>query len=242
MNLTAEGEHYLEQFNEVIERLESLEHRADINQQTITGHLRVSAPPDAEQLGITRLVSEFVQQYPAVKLTLMLLNRYVNLVEEGIDLAVRVHDLADTRLIARRYTELNVLYVASPEYLARHGTPQHPKELSEHNCVIDSSIRTPGRWRYYDEGDERHVNVTGSMEVNDGNITADYSAAGHGIAFLPDFLVKNYLDNGELVSILEPFQMPPAPVSLVYPANRMQNSVLSELVQHLLDNKPAPIK
>lgn len=242
MKLTAEGEYYLEQFNEIVDRLESLENRADINQQTIAGHIRISAPPDAEQLGITRLIGEFVQQHPAVKITLMLLNRYMNLVEEGIDLAVRVHELSDSRLVARRFTELNVMYVASPDYLAKHGTPQHPKELIEHNCVIDSSIRTPGRWRYFEEGDERHVNVTGSIEVNDGHITAGYSAAGHGVAFLPDFLVQNYMDSGDLVSILEPFQMPSAPVSLVYPANRMQNPVLSELVRHLLDNKPAGIK
>lgn len=238
MNLTAEGEYYLEQFNEVVDRLESLEHRADFNQQVIAGHLRMSALRDAEQLGITRLVSEFVQQHPGVKLTLMLVNRYVNLVEEGIDLAIRVHELPDSRLVARRFTELNVLYVASPEYLAKHGTPKHPKELSEHHCVIDSSIRTPGRWRYFEEGVERHVNVAGPMEVNYGNITADYSAAGHGIAFLPDFLVQRYLDSGVLVTILKSFQMPPAPVSLAYPANRMKNPVLSELVRYLIKNKP----
>jgi len=239
MKLTAEGEYYLEQFNEIVAQLVSLEHRAELNQQAIAGHIRISAPPDAEQLGITRLISEFAQQYPSVKITLMLLNRYVNLIEEGIDLAVRVHQLSDSRLIARRYSDLNVLYVASPDYLAKRGIPQHPKELSKHQCVIDSSIRTPGRWRYFEEGVERHVNVTGSMEVNYGNITADFSAAGHGIAFLPDFLVQHYLDSGKLVTILESFQMPAAPVSLVYPANRMNNPVLSELVQYFLDNRPA---
>ena len=242
MNLTAEGEHYLEQFSEVVDRLENLEYRSVMNQKIITGHLRVSSPPDAEHLGITRLVSDFMQQHPAVKITLMLHNRFVNLVEEGIDLAVRVGELADSRLVARRYTDLNILYVASPKYLANHSTPQHPRELSKHNCVIDSSIQTPGRWRYYDKENERHVSVTGSMEVNSGSITADYSAAGHGIALLPDFLVQHYLESGKLVPILETFQMPPVPVSLIYPANRMQNPVLSKLIKHLLSNKPMEAK
>ncbi|WP_201589621.1 LysR family transcriptional regulator [Psychrobacter fozii] len=241
MNLTAEGEHYLEQFNLIVDALENLEGRADINQRIIAGHLRISAPPNAEQLGITRLIGEFLHQHPAVKITLILLNRYINLVEEGVDLAIRVHELSDSRLIARNFTELNVLYVASPDYLEKYGTPQHPKELTKHNCILDSSIRTPCRWRYFEGNNERHVNVTGTIEVNYGNITAEYSAAGHGIAFLPDFLVQDYINIGKLLSTLEPFHMPATPVSLVYPANRMQNPVLREMVQYLLNNKPKRI-
>lgn len=238
MNLTAEGQYYLEQFSEVVNKLDNLERRADNNQQVVAGHLRVSAPPDAEQLGITRLASMFVEQNPGVKLTLMLLNRYVNLVEEGIDLAIRVHELSDSRLVARRFTTLKILYVASPGYLVECGTPAHPKELSSHRCVIDTSIRTPGRWRYFEGGVERHVNVTGRMEANYGNITADFCADGHGIAFLPDFLVQHYLDSGKLVPILESYQMHPAPVSLVYPANGMKNQLVSEFVQFLLEHRP----
>ncbi|MGI2178441.1 LysR family transcriptional regulator [Shewanella frigidimarina] len=239
MNLTAEGKYYLEQFDQIIEQLAHLEHRADIKQHTIAGHIRMTAPPDAQKLGITRLVGEFAQQHPAVKITLLLLNRYVNLVEEGIDIAVRVHELPDSRFVARRFSEIKLVYVASPSYLEEYGQPMHPKELSEHKCVIDSSIRTPGRWRYHDSGEERHVNVTGSMEVNYGNITADYAAAGHGIAFLPDFLVQDYLDSGQLISILESYQIPPAPVSLVYPANRINNPLMAEFVRYLLNNKPS---
>ena len=236
MSLSAEGEYYLEQFNEIVDRLDSLENRVDDQHKTIAGHLRITAPPDAEQLGITRLVSTFVKKNPEVNITLMLLNRYVNLVEEGIDLAVRVHELTDSRLVARRFTELKVIHVASPDYLAKYGIPKHPKELSNHNCVIDNSIRKPGRWRYFEGGVERHVNITGQIEVNDGNVTAEYAADGHGIAFLPDFLVQRYLDSGKLIPILKLFQAPPAPVSLVYPANRMKNPVLSEIVQYLTNN------
>ncbi|MBQ4863518.1 LysR family transcriptional regulator [Pseudoalteromonas sp. MMG013] len=238
MSLTAEGEYYLEEFTELVNRLDMLEHRAEINQKAITGHIRMTAPPDAEELGITRLISEFMINNPGVKVTIMLLNRYVNLVEEGIDLAVRVHELSDSRLVARQFSQLNVLYVASPGYLAKHGTPKHPRELSEHNCVIDSSIRKPGRWRYYEGELEKHVNVMGQIEVNYGNIAADYSADGLGIAFLPDFLVRRYLNTGKLVPILESFQIPSAPVSLVYPANRIKNPALSELVRYLINNAP----
>ena len=239
MNLTAEGEYFLEQFGEVVERLDGLAQRADLNKQAISAHIRMSAPSDAEQLGITDLVSVFARQHPGVKVTLMLLNRYVNLVEEGIDLAIRVHELPDSRLVARRYTELNVHFVASADYLAKHGTPQHPKELSSHTCVLDGSTRTPTRWRYFESGAERHVTVSGAIEVNSGKLTADYSATGHGIAYLPDFLVQNHLESGALVTLLESLRAPPAPVSLVYPASRINNPTLSALVRHLLENRSA---
>jgi DNA-binding transcriptional LysR family regulator len=238
MHLTAEGIYYLEQFEELVERLDSLENRADSNQKTVAGHLRITAPPDAEQLGITYLVSEFIKRHPAVKISCLLVNRYVNIVEEGIDLAIRVGELPDSRMVARRFAEMKVLYVASPDYLAAHGTPNHPKKLGQHNCVIDSSIRQPCRWPYSEDNVERHVTVSGPLEVNHGNIVADYSAAGHGIAFLPDFLAQPYLDRGALVSILDSYRVPPIPVSLVYSANRIKNPALSELVRYFLGRKP----
>ena len=119
-----------------------------------------------------------------------------------------------------------------------HGTPSHPKKLTKYNCVIDSSIHQPRRWRYFDSNKERHINVDGSIEVNDGNIAAEFSAKGHGIAFLPNFLVRAYLKNGELVSILDVFQIPPVPVSLVYPANRIKSPALNGLVSYLLESRP----
>ncbi len=238
MHLTAEGLFYLEQFKELINRLDALENKADRNKQCMSGQVRITAPPDADHLGITRLLSKFVKKYPDVKVSCTLVNRFVNLVEEGIDLAIRVGELPDSGLVARRFTELNILYVASPKYLDAHGTPNHPKELTQHNCVIDSSIQQPSRWRYLENNKERHVNVGGPLEVNDGKIAAEFSAAGHGIAFLPDFLVQKYLDKGKLAPILESFEMPSVPVSLVYPANRLKSPALSELVDFLLDNKP----
>lgn len=239
MHLTAEGEYYLEQFEEVVDRLQRLETRAQVNQTEMVGQLRITAPPDAEELGITRSVSKFAATHPNVKLNLLLVNRYVNLAQEGIDLAVRVHELSDSRLIARHYTDLNILFVASPEYLEKHGIPKHPRLLGEHKCVLDNSIRSPSRWRYFENGDEHHIVVSGQLEVNDGKITADYAAKGNGIAFLPDFLVKSYLDRGELVPILSEFVSPPVPVSLVYPANRLKNPVLTEFVKHLLASAPS---
>ena len=238
MHLTAEGMYFLEQFKEIVYRFDSLENRSAESQNKIAGHLRVTAPPGIGQLGVSNLISQFIKQYPEVELTCLLVNRHVNLVEEGIDLAIRFGELPDSSLVARLFAQQNVLFVASPAYLSKYGTPKHPKELSKHACVIDNSIRQSGRWRYRDDNREQHVNVSGSININQGDMVAEFSAADHGVAYLPDFLVQPYLDSGELLSILRPYQFPPVPISLVYPANRMKSPALNALVTWLLNNKP----
>jgi len=182
MHLTSEGQYYLEQFQDVLKRISDLEVNAHQRQNQLAGHLRITSPFSAERLGIQTKVSEFLKQNPEVKLSWLLMNRYVDLVEEGVDLAVRVGELADSSFIARSLTQQSILFVASPEYLLKQGTPQHPKELSEHQCVLDSSSRHPGRWRYHDKGKEKQVTVRSSIEVNQGDLVAQFAVTGHGIA------------------------------------------------------------
>lgn len=238
MHLTAEGRFYLEQFRDVLQRLDDLEALTSERKQSVSGHLRMTAPMNIGKLGVQDVVGDFLRDHPDVRLSWMLVNRFVNLVEEGIDLAIRVGELPDSSFIARRYASLEVYYVASPAYLRENGVPQHPRELVEHKCVVDSSNRVPGRWRYHTDKGEQQVSVNASVEINQGEMVAQFAAAGHGIAHLPDFLVQTYLDSGELVSILDEYRLPPVPVSLVYPANRMASPALKALVEFLLDNRP----
>lgn len=238
MRLTSEGQHYLERFRDILSRLDLLENEVHDREQLIAGSLSITAPQNAGELGIYHAVSEFLLLYPKVSLSWLLVNRYVNLIEEGVDLAIRVGELPDSTFIARRYSEFKVLFVASPDYLSRQGEPTSPRELRHHRCIFDSSNRQPGRWRYMDGKKERHISPSSSLEVNQGDLVAQFSAAGHGIALLPDFLVQDYLERRELVSIMERYQLPPIPVSLVYPANRMKSPALKELMVHLLKNKP----
>ena len=235
MHLTSEGQYYLEQFQDILMRVNDLELNAHERQNTLAGHLRITSPFSAERLGIQVKISEFLKENPEVKLSWLSMNRYVDLVEEGVDLAVRVGELADSSFIARPFTKQSILFVASPSYLLEKGTPQHPQELKQHQCILDSSSRQPGRWRYHDAGKERQVTVNSSIEVNQGDLVAQFSATGHGVAVLPEFLVQTYLDKGELISILQEFQYPAIPVSLVYPANRLINPALKALVNYLLE-------
>ena len=239
MHLTADGVFYLERFRELLASISDLETATRHRQQTVSGHRRITLPMNAYQLGLQNTLASFAREYPQVRLSLLLLNRYVNLVEEGIDLALRVGELDDSALIARRFGSLQVLFVASPDYLADNGRPDHPKDLVQHSCLVDSSTDNAGRWRYHDNGRERSVSVSGRIDANAASLVAELAAAGEGIAYLPAFLVQSQIESGKLEPILEPYQLPALPISLVYPGQRGMNPALDQLVQYLLDHRPA---
>ena len=237
MKLTPEGEFYLDKFRQVIEQLEALESSKSERTNKIQGKLRITAPFNIDQLGLQHQLAAFMRQYLDVSISWVLVNRYVNLIEEGFDLAVRVGDLEDSGFIARKYGLLEVDFVASPDYLKTHGEPKHPKDLSEHQCLIDSSIRQPGRFSYMENNKQRQVSVKGALDVNQGRILADFAAGGLGIAQLPDFLIKNYIDSGQLVPVLQAYRLPPRDISLVYPAAKLTNPALRALIDFILEAK-----
>ena len=240
MNITAEGEYYIEQFKDVIGQMDDLEDMANERQQKVAGHIRISAPAGSDHLAFLQKTSEFIKEYPDVRISWMFVNRFVNMVEEGVDLAIRVGELPDSSFISRRYTTIKVHFVASPEYLEKYGTPKHPHDLVQHQCILDSSNQQPGRWRYRENNKEELVSVKPFLEVNEGDIVARFAADGHGIAQLPTFLMKTYLDTQKLIPILQDFEFKPAPVSLVYPAHRMKNPALKALISYLVSDIPSP--
>lgn len=239
MHLTNEGEYYIEQFKDIIARIDDLEDIANQRQQKIAGHLHISAPRGSASLGFLQSAGDFLKRYPNVRISWMFMNRFANMAEEGIDLSIRVGELPDSNLIARRYSAISVHFVASPEYIHKHGLPEHPKELLQHQCILDSSNRLPGRWRYMANGVEEHVAVDSFLAVNDGEIAAQFAADGHGIAQLPTFLMQSYLDSGQLLPILTDFEFAAAPVSLVFPTNKLINPTLRTFIDYLVDNKPS---
>jgi len=234
MHLTSEGEHYLRQFQEIIARLDNLESFSRHRGEVIAGHLKITTPQDSALIGIQASIEEFLKLHPRVKISWLQLNSYVDLVNEGVDLAVRVGKLEDSTLVARAFAEFTLKFIAGTEYLKLYGCPTHPSQLEKHRCILDSSSRQPGRWQYHESNKEHQVRVSADIEVNNGEMVAQFAAANQGIAQLPDFLVQEHIDNGRLVSILEEFAMPPIPVYLVYPAKRMKSPALEALLEFLL--------
>jgi len=233
MRLTEEGRHYLTAFEALLGNVDALEQESQQRQGKISGQLRISAPLHIGHFGLQSLLSDFICQHTEVKISWLLVNRYVNLVEEGIDLAIRVGHLPDSSLIAHPLGQMSVHFVASPDYLARYGEPSHPRQCADHRCVLDSGNRQPGRFRYQEAGRVQHVNVQAAAEVNNGEAVARFAAEGVGIAQLPDFLVSSLLENGQLQRILVGYEPAPIPVSLVYPGNRLLSPALKALIERI---------
>lgn len=237
MHVTAEGEYFLAQFRDVLYRLDHLELHTQSRKTEIAGSLKVTAPLHSDRLGILDEVSGFLDLYPDVNLSWLLVNRYVNLVEEGIDLAVRVGKLSDSGLVARHYSDLNTLLVASPKYLRKRGEPTHPTELVGHRFLSDSSTTEPNRWPYVESGKEKKIRIRPVIEINLAHLVAKFAADGHGIARVPDFLVQDYFEAGALKPILTNYQTPPTPINLVYHPNRQANPALHRFVDFLMENR-----
>ncbi|ABV38218.1 transcriptional regulator, LysR family [Shewanella sediminis HAW-EB3] len=234
MHLTSEGEHYLRQFQEIIARLDNLESFSRHRGEIIAGHLKITTPQNSALIGFQSSIQEFLTLHPRVKVSWLQMNRYVDLVDEGVDLALRVGKLEDSNLVARPFGEFTLKFVASPEYLRVNGTPSHPSQLDKHRCILDSSNRHPGRWQYQGSDKEELVRVSADVEVNNGQMVAQFAVADQGVAQLPDFLLQDHIDSGRLVSILEEFAMPSIPMYLVYPAKRMKSPALEALLEFLL--------
>lgn len=235
MSLTPEGEHYLQRLSNITASIDELD--SDITQRRshISGNLKITAPEHVTRLfDLQSRLSHFLRDYPDVCLSWLSVNRYVDLVEEGVDLAIRVGELPDSGMIARPLGSMHVYRVASPEYLNLYGMPDSIEDLQQHRCILDSSNRQPARWAYRSANGTRHITVPNTVAANNGDLVAGFAAEGLGIAYLPDFLVRDYLDEGRLVTILRQYEIDPVPVSLYYPANRMMSQALRTLIDHLL--------
>lgn len=237
MSLTAEGKQYFEQFKNIISSVERLENKSDDLNKVLSGHLTISAPSGSASLGFLKSTSEFMNLHPQVKISWLFVNRFVDMVQEGIDLSVRVGELPDASFIARLYGSTKVSFVVSPQYISKYGKPKHPKELLKHRCLVDSSNRNPLRWHYQEDEKDKHVSIDAFTEANDGDIVAKMATEGLGIAYLPVFLTQEYLDDARLIPILTDFEFENIPVSLVYPAKLMRNPLLKSLVGYLLGSQ-----
>ncbi|MFT7053130.1 MAG: LysR family transcriptional regulator for bpeEF and oprC [Psychromonas sp.] len=163
------------------------------------------------------------------------MNRKIDLVEEGVDLAVRVGHLADSSMVARKIGSMPLKTVASMAYFEQHGRPEHPKALAEHNCLINTAISTPKRWTYQVAGKTLLVKVSGELEANESLCLKAFAMVGQGIAQMPNFYVDNAIASQELIEILAEYAPQPLPINLIYPSQRLLNPALIDFLMDYMD-------
>jgi DNA-binding transcriptional LysR family regulator len=167
-----------------------------------SGRLRITAPPGLAQTELPQLLAEFMQKHPAVNLSLHLDSRPIDLVDEGMDLALRVGRIGDDNLIVRKLQRVDFVVAAAPAYWASRGIPAHPRELAEHDALIYSMLGSHPQWRFEVDGETLSVPIKNRMDANDALPLVGAAVRGLGVIFLPQLLVQTQLDNGELQAVL----------------------------------------
>jgi DNA-binding transcriptional LysR family regulator len=221
LNPTEAGLRFLTSTQRLLAELDEAERSAAGTTAVPSGHLVVTAPVTFGRAHVAPVLAAFLQAQPKVTAALLLLDRVTSLVEEGIDVAVRIGQLPDSTLVARRVGEVRRLLVASPAYLAAHGVPERPEALKEHAVIAFSGL-LPGRdWRFVENGRATTVTLAPRLEINDALAALEVAERGHGITLALSYMVGPLLAAGRLVPVLEAFAPPPAPVQIVHPQSRL---------------------
>lgn len=219
ISLTDEGRAYIEGCRTLLAAINDIEASVSSDAVEPSGLLTLTAPVQFGQMYVAPAVTRFVQRYNKVRINLVLLDRVVNLVEENIDAAIRIGTLEDSSLIAQPLGSVCRVVVATPEYLARHGVPQHPRELLQANCIRFSGGMGP-RWAFHENGKPFNLSVAGNLEFNQVAPTVEACLAGLGFGMFISYQVREHINQNRLQQVLEPFQLPPWPISIVYPSGR----------------------
>ncbi len=219
LRVTQTGAAYFERCVRALEQLENAESEITSAQREPQGELRVTAPVDIGHSVLVTLVRGYLQRYPKMRMDLIITNRHVDLVSEGIDLAVRAGELADSRLIAKRFAIGHFGLWASASYLKKHGTPAHPRELREHN-VLCCSLFKARRLELTNGRESAPLDFVGRLSADDLETLKAFALVGEGIVYLPAFLCTEIAGEKRLQRVLPDWRGGPAALSLVYPAQR----------------------
>jgi DNA-binding transcriptional LysR family regulator len=199
----------------------------------VKGKIRITMPVVTANLVLNQAITQFCEKYPGVDIELFVSNRVVDMIDEGFDLAIRTADLEDSSLIARRLIDSAWIVCASPEYLERNGTPEHPDELLRHHCVLyKSQDKKSDIWKFHVNEDDYPVQVNSRFRTNTLDTLKQSALAGFGIAYLPRALIHEELLAGDLQPLLTPFVAKNLGIYAVYPKSRQPNKKLNLLVEH----------
>jgi DNA-binding transcriptional LysR family regulator len=234
-SLTEAGHTYYKRASELIQEIDGLQEIVRDSSGDVRGRIKLSAPRTFADAEIGQSLIDFAKAHPEIVLEIHLDDRFVDLVEEGFDLAIRITRLESSSLIARKLAPFSVRIVASPDVLARHGTPARPQDLAGLPCIIDTNGRWMSNWQFRRDNDEIFsVSVTGPIEVNSPLATRAASLAGLGFAILPDFIAEPELKSGRLISVLDAFLPTNGGIFAVYPHRRYLPAKVRFLVDFLV--------
>ncbi len=230
ISLTEEGRLLMDGAKRILAETEELDSRIRFGAQTLSGLIRISAPIDLGHTMIVPVVDAFLTAHPTVAVELVLSDSYINIVDEGIDIAIRFGNLADSSLRVRSLGEHRRVVCASPSYVQVHGVPKSPLDLQQHNClVMRFGAHLDNTWRFRIDRKDQSVIVDGNRIANDSGLVHTWCIAGRGIAFKSQLDIGADLESGALVALLEKFTSEPIPIQMLFPPSRAQPHRVREL-------------
>ena len=230
-NLTQAGEQYYQKVSNILNEVDALNEASSGAPTRIEGTLKMTAPLSFGLLHLKDVIDEYANQHPNLSFELDFSDRHTDLVEEGFELAIRIGEMQDSSYQAKRISLIRHTLCASPEYLDKMGTPKTVEDLANHE-FLQYSLSKSNTIELTDEQGKKHqVDVNSKIKINNGDFLHDMAVKGHGITFLPTFITYQTVANGDLVPILQQYQLPTLNAYAVYPKNRF----LSQRCRYFID-------
>lgn len=231
VSLTDAGSRYLERARRILADVAEAEEAAQAERTTPTGRFVVSAPQVFGRLHVAPLMCAYLDKHPAVIGELTLADRMVNLVEEGIDAAVRIGVLDDASHVARKVGATRLVVVASPKYLRRRKAPRAPDDLAEHDVIQLTALSPTPEWRFDAEGDREHVAFQPRYVTNSADAAIGHAMLGGGLTRVLAYQVADAVRTKKLRIVLADFEPPPLPIQIVYPTTRQLSAKVRSFVE-----------
>lgn len=232
-SMTDAGREFYQRATQLLADLNEAEQFVADSHARLSGRIRLAMPLGFGIRQLAEPISRFLAEHPEIQMDIDLNDRQVDLIEENIDLAIRIGDLEDSTLIARKLASVQLVTCASRDYLERHGEPGHPAELNEHEVLVYSNAPVGWQWSFRANGKAVNTRLKHRINVNSGEFLALLAARGLALVSAPLPLLQDYIDSGELLPVLQDFERPVIGVYAVYPPGRLVSQrarVLSDTI------------
>jgi DNA-binding transcriptional LysR family regulator len=233
--LTDVGARYLERIRRILADVEEAETSTEGERTRPSGLLVVSAPVGFGRLHVSPVMSAYLKRYPEVSGELRLADRMINLVEDGVDLAVRIGHLADSSLVARRVGEMRRIVVASKAYLKQHGEPDTPQAIASHQTIQFGAMAAAPAWHFLEDGREVSMTCSPRLSTNSADAAIQYAAEGGGLTRVLAYQAAEAIKAGRLRIVLQKFEQPPLPIHIVYPTSRLLSAKVRAFIDLVVD-------
>jgi DNA-binding transcriptional LysR family regulator len=235
LTLTESGATYYERCVQILADISEAEEGALHLNETPRGTLRLTLPVSFGILHMGPVISDYMKQYPDVKVDILVTDRRVDLLEEGLDMAIRIGSLSESGLVAKKFASDRVVVCGAPEYLKRHGTPKTPADLAKHNCLIYSYAAAGDEWKMDGPGGQHAVKVSGTLRATNGDMVKLAALGGVGLMRQPMFICGEDLRNGRLVEVLPEYKSYDLGIYAVYPSRKHLSAKVRSFVDFIAD-------